>query len=716
MSEVIEVKDVPGLGTYSVSISSYAEAVQSAGDQTQRNFTDKIQGSHADAIQAFLSRLNTLQSQVFDQVPETLKKYSTIVSTFEGTVKGAGFTSRAKTSGDGINSVASKIETDQIAELETTKTSLKSALDKAAEVLGVESPDVVTPTKTATTELTQSVTNRKTAHQQLDQGNTVFKSELENIKATLEAYITVVQNAKAFASVNATYLFDQIKQGHLTAENMYYTGLIQNDADVEVLKIVLEDRPQDIGQIREKEVSSGGYRILGDTVMKWIEAGDFEEQRDINGDIMTKGRINILFEALGKVPEERTQHILKGMLFAGDEHAMDVIAWQEIEYASNGQQIGTDRMVAYDNELALVNRYNGLIKTLIYLDYGQVMQNATIDGKQKVPFNDVVRIKLSQLNGEIIVEHSDAINMAKGPKGPLTFNPEKWTTIYTSRIDTDYSSFIGSQAKERMTQLEEERTEAKITYVKSMAASLLTLVASAASFGTLATPTLMGFASVASKVILDRPTQAGVGALDDSGFQLFKTGRHQDPALAKLNHKRGVTAITAILDMMSAHQKYEAKDKGLGLEEREALAKLRKSYIGGGGWVLDAGANKEDTVMTNSDNYYDFRIYKRMQEMDTRGVLGYLEKNNIPKEKYTQLITDKHSGISPEMQDYLLGKEPNPEIGKVSINQMNKKQLQELEKGLKLLSNADSNDVNDSVDGQSSYKAYLSAIYPDPVK
>ena len=231
MSEVIEVKDVPGLGTYSVSISSYAEAVQSAGDQTQRNFTDKIQGSHADAIQAFLSRLNTIQSQVFDQVPETLKKYSTIVSTFEGTVKGAGFTSRAKTSGDGVSSVASKIETDQITEIETTKTSLKSALDKAAEVLGVESPDVVTPTTTATTELTQSVTNRKTAHQQLDQGNTAFKSELENIKATLEVYIRIVQNAKAFASANATYLFDQIKQGHLTAENMYYTALIQNETD-----------------------------------------------------------------------------------------------------------------------------------------------------------------------------------------------------------------------------------------------------------------------------------------------------------------------------------------------------------------------------------------------------------------------------------------------------------------------------------------------------
>ena len=71
MSEVIEVKDVPGLGTYSVSISSYAEAVQSAGDQTQRNFTDKIQGSHADAIQAFLSRLNTIQSRVCGEVRET---------------------------------------------------------------------------------------------------------------------------------------------------------------------------------------------------------------------------------------------------------------------------------------------------------------------------------------------------------------------------------------------------------------------------------------------------------------------------------------------------------------------------------------------------------------------------------------------------------------------------------------------------------------------
>lgn len=311
MSEVIEVKDVPGLGTYSVSISSYAEAVQSAGDQTQRNFTDKIQGSHADAIQAFLSRLNTLQSQVFDQVPETLKKYSTIVSTFEGTVKGAGFTSRAKTSGDGINSVASKIETDQITEIDTTKTSLKSALDKAAEVLGVESPDVVTPTTTATTELTQSVTNRKTAHQQLDQGNTAFKSELENIKATLEVYIRVVQNAKAFASANATYLFDQIKQGHLTAENMYYTALIQNDADIEVLKIVLEDRLQDIGQINDEKVTSGGYRILGEEVLNWMEAGDFDEY-DKHGKIIKKRSNEYSIWGFRKSPSGAHSAYLKG--------------------------------------------------------------------------------------------------------------------------------------------------------------------------------------------------------------------------------------------------------------------------------------------------------------------------------------------------------------------------------------------------------------------
>lgn len=711
MSEVIEVKDVPGLGQYSVSIESYASAVQTAGDSTQRSFTDKIEGSKADAIDAFLKRLNTLQEQVFDQVPETLKKYSSIVSTFEGAVSGAGFQSRAKTSGDGVNSVGTKLEIDQVTEIDSTKSSLQTALDGAASLLGIESPNLSTPATTATNDLTQSAADRKNAHKQVDEGHTAFKSSLEEIKGTLETHISVVRNAKAFTSVGATYMFDQIKQGRLTAGNMYYTGLIQNDADIEVMKIIIEDRPQDIGQIREKEVSSGGYRILGDEVMKWIEAGDFDEF-DENGKLIKEGRISILFGALGKVPQERTQHMLKNMLLAGDEHAMDVLLLQDVEYAENG--FGSEKMLAYDNELALVNRYNGLIKTLLYLEYGQVMQNVTVDGKKKIPFNDRVKISLSNLDGEIIVEHSDAINIAKGKKGTLSFDSSKWTTIYTSRIDTDYSSYIGSEVKERMTALEEDRKLAKVEYAKSMAAALISLAAAAGSGGALATPTLMGLASVTSKVILNRPGHAGLDALDKSGFQLFKTGKHQDPAIAKLNHQRGVTAVTAMLDMMTAQQKYKSTDEKLSESAAKEVLKLRKSYIGGGGWALDVGADKEDTAVTNSENYYDFRTYKRVQEMDTRGVLGYIEANNISLDAYSKKL--ENAGISLEMQDYLLGRAPDPETGKVSIHTMSKDQIKEFEDSLKLLSNVDPNDNNKSVNGQSSYKAYLSATYPDPAK
>lgn len=691
MSEVIEVKDVPGLGTYSVSISSYAEAVQSAGDQTQRNFTDKIQGSHADAIQAFLSRLNTIQSQVFDQVPETLKKYSTIVSTFEGTVKGAGFTSRAKTSGDGVSSVASKIETDQITEIETTKTSLKSALDKAAEVLGVESPDVVTPTTTATTELTQSVTNRKTAHQQLDQGNTAFKSELENIKATLEVYIRIVQNAKAFASANATYLFDQIKQGHLTAENMYYTALIQNDADIEVMKLIIEGRPQDVGQIRDKEVTSGGYRILGDGVMKWIETGEFAEYNE-DGSVKKTGKIQIFFDALGKTPQSKTQNILKNMLFAGDEHAADVTTLQEIEYAQNGNRFDTATMVALNNEMRAVNRYNGLLKTLIYLNYGQIKQKVSTDSNQEIDVNDFVQISEADIDN-IKVRHYNLIGSMKGNRLPPGTSEDGWRTVYTSELDTSYSGYANTQVEARLTALEVERQEAKVTYIKSVLTSLLTVGVAAANMFT-PLPGLTALAAVASKVILSRPVQAGIGAVDESGFQFFQTGKHQNPELAKLAHNQGVNSLTAMVDLLTAHRNYEVKKQKLDKEEIMALKDLRKSITGGGGWSLSAN---EKVITTSADNYHDFRMHKRIQELDKQGVTQYLEKHHISPETYRGILQDK--GISEEIQNYLLGVDADPEKGKVSIEQMNHSQLKELRDGMRYVSLADPTDTNKMVDG-----------------
>lgn len=714
MSEVIEVKDVPGLGTYSVSISSYAEAVQSAGDQTQRNFTDKIQGSHADAIQAFLSRLNTLQSQVFDQVPETLKKYSTIVSTFEGTVKGAGFTSRAKTSGDGINSVASKIETDQITEIDTTKTSLKSALDKAAEVLGVESPDVVTPTTTATTELTQSVTNRKTAHQQLDQGNTAFKSELENIKATLEVYIRVVQNAKAFASANATYLFDQIKQGHLTAENMYYTALIQNDADIEVLKIVLEDRLQDIGQINDEKVTSGGYRILGEEVLNWMEAGDFDEY-DKHGKIIKKGRMNILFGALGKVPQERTQRILRGMLFAGDEHAEDVRKLQEAEYNEYGKaSLDSDRMIALDNEMMRVNRYNGFIKTLIAINYGQI--------KVKIPsskfhLNEADQeaivdddIKIWQDGKEIVVKRSGWLGSFNGsPLPSYEHSARSAETIYTSKFNTSYAGQVGSEVEKRLTDLERERQAAKVSYMKSMASGLLILGA-AASNGVVPVPAVVGVASVASKLFLDRPLHAGLDALDKSGFSLFKRGAHQNSAQAGLNHNQGFAAAASAIDLMQAHAKYKVQQQILDDKEKVEFANLRNSIIGKGGWALEANGQ---TVMTGTENYHDFRAYKRIEELDNLGVTGYLKENGIPLKAYSEKLNDLK--IDNEIKNYLLGGAPDDEKGKVSIEQMNYKQLKQLETGIHAIQDADVTDKRESIDGFESFTAYLNNAYQPSV-
>ena len=74
MSEVIKVYDLPAIERYAKAIQEFSKNVESASEETERQFNTKT-GNNTDealALTAFFERLNSLQNQVFHLHLKTL--------------------------------------------------------------------------------------------------------------------------------------------------------------------------------------------------------------------------------------------------------------------------------------------------------------------------------------------------------------------------------------------------------------------------------------------------------------------------------------------------------------------------------------------------------------------------------------------------------------------------------------------------------------------
>lgn len=65
MGDSVKAHNLSGIKEYGESITSFSATLTAAAAQTQRTFTQKVEGQRGEVINAFFKKLNILQEQVF---------------------------------------------------------------------------------------------------------------------------------------------------------------------------------------------------------------------------------------------------------------------------------------------------------------------------------------------------------------------------------------------------------------------------------------------------------------------------------------------------------------------------------------------------------------------------------------------------------------------------------------------------------------------------
>lgn len=371
-SDVIKVHDLPGIAEYSESIRQFSQKVSTATEDTARTFTVKIEGSEGEAISAFLESLNQLQAQVFQEIPNALSHYATVVGDFESSVTGAGFTKEAWTSETGVTTVRNKLTGEQKEELESVDKKLKEALDKATDALGDAPIDLSSITNGVAQGLEDASTARQNTHTPFQEAHDTFVSSLQEVIGNVEALKAVVSQAQITLSLSPKAVFQMISQGL----GMNPVDVVKNIDEARALDSVYGDNKSLISQVNQKRVRDEVIFHMVNGIVTWAE------QKDRNS-------LKTFYDQLGKMEQAKSVYWLDKFTTLGQVLAVAHQGEMALKFQKNGgdyKQLDPE----FSRENA-INEVIGINRGLHAIQFGKKTfkpngSNISVDDPQQINF------------------------------------------------------------------------------------------------------------------------------------------------------------------------------------------------------------------------------------------------------------------------------------------------------------------------------------------
>lgn len=265
--DIIKVLDLPGIAEYSQSINKFSKSLSTATNDTARTFNIQIEGSEGEAINAFLQSLNDLQGKIFNQIPEVLKKYATVVSDFESSVSGIGFTNEAWTSGTGNTSVQNKLTGSQKETLQSVAKTLQSALDTATDALGESTIDLSVITNTTSSSLDDASKERLNTHTPFQSAHDTFSQNLQQVLESITTLKGSVGQAQITLNLSPKAVFNMLAQGL----HMNPLDTINNIDEAKALDSVYGDNQALISQVNRNNVRDTVVFLMVDGMATWVK-------------------------------------------------------------------------------------------------------------------------------------------------------------------------------------------------------------------------------------------------------------------------------------------------------------------------------------------------------------------------------------------------------------------------------------------------------------
>lgn len=243
----VTVKDKEGLQTHATESENAAAEYVNNISATERQFTMKVEGSYTSAINKFQERLNSISTILHEDFPQSLEKYGETILTYIADLGDAGFSPSQviKTKDDDIEKIKNWLTSEKSKEFSTILGDLTPAVTAAKDALALspkpyemsEKPTVESIQKDIDAKLKKLSDARETTHQALNTALNTFKTNLQEVSASLAGINAAILNAANIGTLSISELTKMIKNGQLTDQNMQLINSIQDAKDIDVLLI-----------------------------------------------------------------------------------------------------------------------------------------------------------------------------------------------------------------------------------------------------------------------------------------------------------------------------------------------------------------------------------------------------------------------------------------------------------------------------------------------
>ena len=666
----VKVKNISGLEDYGTSIHQFAGKFEESASDTMREFNTNLQGEKAAAINAFFKRLNGIQKSVFTQAPEAIRTYGQHIFTFTGDLKGLGFSSHAFTDEDAINVLIESLKTPQRNMITIVKDQLVALFDEAIEAMGEGDSNLGDFDAQADAYISDEIKARKETHSGIISSHDTLSKGVSGVSTTFETLTKTTQNAKTVTTLPVQMIIDAIKNNTLTESNMIYLSRITTKEDAQILEAILSDNIDDIDKIMKNDpekISEGGYTNLAEELTIWMDRSE----------VGTK-KINQLLKAMGK--EDPSKVSLFSEKLDNQQHISKQIQIAEMYAYEQDPNHDAATMENHHTKLRQMNDLSGLLAAIRVLKIGtKVEGKAGVEFKNDDPFNPNAKIHYTRRDLSIGLNKTEnpewELEVKESKKEVYSFavkeipdfdkldpTPNITSEKYTSHHEKGIQGALAGKYEAELYQIEKEHKKAdeefQETLVKEGIKTVLNFVGGPAAAATFSVADSLSQLHATDSIkntheMLDEMTSGKVNAI-----------------IKKIGNNGGESANESLASYFKLQSKI-AEFKAKTTNEQKNIYNV---LVGQGGWQLKHEVTKSttDTVAQSSSIYADYGAYKRVQELNQKGVMGYFEKIDLRDRAYD--VINEYFDKDPKMKNFLLGVHTN---GKdLTIEDMTPEQIQ----------------------------------------
>lgn len=650
----VTVKDKEGLQTHATESENAAAEYVNNISATERQFTMKVEGSYTSAINKFQERLNSISTILHEDFPQSLEKYGETILTYIADLGDAGFSPSQviKTKDDDIEKIKNWLTSEKSKEFSTILGDLTPAITAAKDALALspkpyemsEKPTVESIQKDIDAKLKKLSDARETTHQALNTALNTFKTNLQEVSASLAGINAAILNAANIGTLSISELTKMIKNGQLTDQNMQLIYSIQDSEDIVVLRILLNENGNEVeffenlGSVNTKHVSE----TMMDLVYYRVNH-EYEVALQYDG---AKNNIEIFIKSISKQDKDAAKDYFEKLTMAGDRYASilstrarglmpalpasnaDASAW------ANYESERADAIAKYpeiETKMARAGVLTSLFESLAVANVGK--DERDYKGKKYDLTSEISNLQFVDGGFTYDLTTRELKNLQK-------MSVEASTETISSNSYTDFAKVARGEKFENLREIREKRNDALKDYAKEL-------------LGMIAGKVVPGGDSLVELAfsqddVLEKPG-ATFSYINSSG----------KAALREFHSKIGGEYFGDYATLVSHIDNL----KEIDAEEAKAKEDATGAFFNAGGRIMSG----KSTGYVKYDMTYDLQSIMARDDMEKNGLRGYYY-DHLPEQslnnkidsiqEYETKIADQYSNMnlsSYESYEFLTG-------------------------------------------------------------